>query len=134
MPAAGHLVHMPTHVMLRVGRYQDAAETLRAVDARQEGRPHQGFAVTRLWTWTSIHGLPCRHTVPAPDGARALGIAVADDLDQGIQGVDGCEYAEKPALLVIDDGAADLLLGHGVGHFVQWRGGCHGQRISCHDV
>jgi pimeloyl-ACP methyl ester carboxylesterase len=26
MPAAGHMVHMPAHIYLRVGRYQDAAE------------------------------------------------------------------------------------------------------------
>ena len=26
MPAAGHIVHMPAHIYLRVGRYADAAE------------------------------------------------------------------------------------------------------------
>ncbi|HZF14743.1 MAG TPA: hypothetical protein VE046_02255 [Steroidobacteraceae bacterium] len=29
MPAAGHLVHMPAHIMQRVGRYEDAAEANR---------------------------------------------------------------------------------------------------------
>jgi tetratricopeptide (TPR) repeat protein len=27
MPAAGHLVHMPSHIYIRVGRYKDAVET-----------------------------------------------------------------------------------------------------------
>ncbi|HEX5345670.1 MAG TPA: hypothetical protein VFW64_00975 [Pseudonocardiaceae bacterium] len=29
MPAAGHLQHMPAHIMQRVGRYEDAAEANR---------------------------------------------------------------------------------------------------------
>ncbi len=29
MPAAGHLVHMPAHIMQRIGRYEDAAEANR---------------------------------------------------------------------------------------------------------
>jgi len=29
MPAAGHLVHMPAHIMQRVGRYEEAAEANR---------------------------------------------------------------------------------------------------------
>jgi hypothetical protein len=29
MPAAGHLEHMPAHIMQRVGRYEDAAEANR---------------------------------------------------------------------------------------------------------
>lgn len=36
MPGAGHLVHMPSHIYMRVGRYADAYETnLRAVEADQ---------------------------------------------------------------------------------------------------
>jgi tetratricopeptide (TPR) repeat protein len=33
MPAAGHLVHMPAHIMQRVGRYEDAAEANRKASA-----------------------------------------------------------------------------------------------------
>jgi tetratricopeptide (TPR) repeat protein len=33
MPAAGHLVHMPSHIMQRVGRYSDAAEANRKAAA-----------------------------------------------------------------------------------------------------
>src|SRR4029450_1879747 len=33
MPAAGHLVHMPAHIMQRVGRYEDASEANRKAAA-----------------------------------------------------------------------------------------------------
>jgi tetratricopeptide (TPR) repeat protein len=37
MPAAGHMVHMPAHIYLRVGRYADAAEAnVRAIAADQD--------------------------------------------------------------------------------------------------
>ena len=37
MPAAGHIVHMPAHVYLRVGRYADAAEAnVRAIAADED--------------------------------------------------------------------------------------------------
>ena len=37
MPAAGHLVHMPAHIYLRVGRYADAAEAnVRAIAADED--------------------------------------------------------------------------------------------------
>jgi tetratricopeptide (TPR) repeat protein len=37
MPAAGHMVHMPAHIYIRVGRYADAAEAnVRAIAADEE--------------------------------------------------------------------------------------------------
>ncbi|MEP7067375.1 MAG: hypothetical protein ABI889_15175 [Gemmatimonadota bacterium] len=36
MPAAGHLVHMPAHIMQRVGRYEDAAEANRRAAAADD--------------------------------------------------------------------------------------------------
>jgi tetratricopeptide (TPR) repeat protein len=37
MPGAGHLVHMPAHIYVRVGRYRDAAESnVRAIKADQD--------------------------------------------------------------------------------------------------
>jgi tetratricopeptide (TPR) repeat protein len=37
MPAAGHMVHMPAHIYLRVGRYADAAEAnVRAMEADED--------------------------------------------------------------------------------------------------
>jgi len=36
MPAAGHLVHMPAHIMQRVGRYEDASEANRKAAVADE--------------------------------------------------------------------------------------------------
>ena len=36
MPAAGHLVHMPSHIYIRVGRYKDAVETNQKAIAADE--------------------------------------------------------------------------------------------------
>ena len=36
MPSAGHLVHMPSHILQRVGRYEDAAEANRKAAAADE--------------------------------------------------------------------------------------------------
>jgi tetratricopeptide (TPR) repeat protein len=37
MPGAGHLIHMPAHIYLRVGRYKDAAESnVRAIKADED--------------------------------------------------------------------------------------------------
>ena len=36
MPSAGHLVHMPAHIMQRVGRYEDAAEANRKAAAADD--------------------------------------------------------------------------------------------------
>ena len=36
MPAAGHLVHMPAHILQRVGRYEDAAEANRKASAADQ--------------------------------------------------------------------------------------------------
>ena len=37
MPAAGHMVHMPAHIYIRVGRYADAAEAnVRAIAADED--------------------------------------------------------------------------------------------------
>ena len=37
MPAAGHMVHMPSHIYIRVGRYADAAEmNVRAIAADED--------------------------------------------------------------------------------------------------
>ena len=40
MPAAGHMVHMPSHIYQRVGRYADAVRSERAGGARRRGLHH----------------------------------------------------------------------------------------------
>ena len=44
MPAAGHLVHMPSHIYIRVGRYLDAVETNQAAILADEDYISQCFS------------------------------------------------------------------------------------------
>jgi predicted Zn-dependent protease len=52
-PASPHLVHMPAHIYVRVGRYADAAarneSALAAEDALDAVQTAQGFAVSKDW-------------------------------------------------------------------------------------
>ena len=40
MPAAGHMVHMPSHIYQRVGRYADAVKSNQLADRRRRGLHH----------------------------------------------------------------------------------------------
>ena len=87
MPGAGHIVHMPSHIYYRVGRYADAAKvnTLAAlVDEQYIAQCHaQGFYpvgyyghnIHFLWTSSEMQG---RYQV-AIDAARRLVKAVGPD-------------------------------------------------------
>jgi tetratricopeptide (TPR) repeat protein len=87
MPGAGHIVHMPSHIYYRVGRYADAAKvnTLAALaDEQYIARCHaQGFYpvgyyghnIHFLWTSSAMQG---RYQA-AIDAARRLVKAVGPD-------------------------------------------------------
>ena len=80
MPGAGHLVHMPAHIYIRVGRYHDAVERNRhAIDVDEhyiEGRHPSGVYpmmyyphnIHFLWAAASIEG----QRAVALDAARKL--------------------------------------------------------------
>ena len=80
MPAAGHMVHMPAHIYLRLGRYADAAENnRRAVEAdrayiarcRPEGiYPMMYFPHNIHFLWSAL----------CWQGRRADALKAADDL------------------------------------------------------
>ena len=78
MPAAGHLVHMPAHIMQRVGRYEDAAEANRrgaAADSAYIGltQPLDYYPVMY-----SAHNYQFLAASAAMEGRRAEAIAAAD--------------------------------------------------------
>ena len=78
MPAAGHLVHMPAHIMQRVGRYEDAAEANRrgaAADAAYVGltQPPDYYPVMY-----SAHNYQFLAASAAMEGRRSEAIAAAD--------------------------------------------------------
>lgn len=60
-PASPHLVHMPSHIFVRVGRYADAAAAnqagLAAQAAEQAELKRQGFNETKDWDGHNLHFL-----------------------------------------------------------------------------
>ena len=75
MPGAGHLVHMPSHIYLRVGRYADAvAANVKAVAADrayfEKRRPAGLPYVTGVWRYT--RGLAFSATGRPAEAAREL--------------------------------------------------------------
>jgi tetratricopeptide (TPR) repeat protein len=88
MPGAGHLVHMPSHIYLRVGRYQDAVTAnVRAVEADRAyfavSRPSETYRmgyyphnIDFIWLSASMEGRSAE-TVRA---ARELAAAVPAEM------------------------------------------------------
>jgi tetratricopeptide (TPR) repeat protein len=60
-PGAPHLVHMPSHIYVHVGRYADAAarneSALAAEDALDAAQKAQGFEVSKDWRGHNTHFL-----------------------------------------------------------------------------
>lgn len=87
MPGAGHIVHMPAHIYMRVGRYDDAVKSnvsAVAIDHRYiEGRKPEGLYplvyyphnVHFLWSAASMSG----RSTEALKAARDLAAIVPDD-------------------------------------------------------
>jgi len=77
MPGAGHIVHMPSHIYMRVGRYQDATETNRRAIAVDEkyiaaGAPEGVYPMMYyphnihfMWSAASMEGRTAEATVAA---------------------------------------------------------------------
>lgn len=79
-PAAGHLVHMPAHIYMRVGRYGDAAEANRraiAADERYiEGEKPQGVYPMMYYP----HNIHFLWSAASMEGRSAVSIAAARKL------------------------------------------------------
>ena len=78
MPAAGHLVHMPAHIMQRIGRYEDAAEANRrgaAADLAYVGRTQPLDYYPVMYT---AHNYQFLAASAAMEGRRAEAVAAAD--------------------------------------------------------
>ncbi len=83
-PYAGHLVHMPSHIYMRVGRYEDAQSiNARAVAADRDYIKKQD--VTGIYSVMYYpHNLQMRWYALTAQGRRAESIAAANDLDQAV--------------------------------------------------
>ncbi len=136
VPGAGHLVHMPAHIYMRVGRYEDATEAnRRAVDAdrayiaaaKPEGvyptmyYPHN---LDFLWAAASMEG----RSAEAIEAARELGAVVAPEMAREM--VDAQSAVAAPVLalarfgewrdiLAAPEPPGDLLYARGLSHYAR---------------
>ncbi len=95
MPAAGHLVHMPAHIMQRVGRYEEAAEANRrgaAADQTYVGltRPLDYYMMYNAHNYQFLAASAAMEgrraeTVEAVDSARRV---IPDEMLMGMPGAD----------------------------------------------
>ena len=76
MPGAGHIVHMPAHIYIRVGRYDDAIEatSTRCTPTRRTSRARSRRGCTRsATTRTTIHFLAFAATLAGRSSAGDRG-------------------------------------------------------------
>jgi tetratricopeptide (TPR) repeat protein len=96
MPAAGHLVHMPAHILQRVGRYEDAAEANRRAAAADEAYVAHTAPLDYYPTMYTAHNYQFLAYATAMEGRRAETLAavdasrrtVSDDMLLAMPGVD----------------------------------------------
>lgn len=95
MPAAGHLVHMPSHILQRVGRYEESAEANRKGAAADIAYYAQTQPIDYYPMYTA-HNYQFLAFAAAMEGRRAETIdalrksrgALSDDMLAGMGGVD----------------------------------------------
>jgi tetratricopeptide (TPR) repeat protein len=78
MPAAGHMVHMPAHIMQRIGRYEEAAEANRRGVAADDAYVARTSPPDYYATMYSSHNYQFLAFSAAMEGRRAETIAAAD--------------------------------------------------------
>jgi tetratricopeptide (TPR) repeat protein len=78
MPAAGHMVHMPAHIMQRIGRYEEAAEANRRGVADDDVYMARTNLPDYYATMYAAHNFQFLAASAAMEGRRAETIAAAD--------------------------------------------------------
>jgi tetratricopeptide (TPR) repeat protein len=77
MPSAGHLVHMPSHILQRVGRYEDAAEANRKAAAADDAYIARAVPPDYYPMYT-VHNYQFLAYSAAMEGRRAETLAAAN--------------------------------------------------------
>jgi tetratricopeptide (TPR) repeat protein len=77
MPGAGHLVHMPAHILQRVGRYEDAAEANRKAAAADDAYAARAEPPDYYPMYT-VHNYQFLAYSAAMEGRRAETLAATD--------------------------------------------------------
>lgn len=78
MPAAGHLVHMPAHIMQRIGRYEEAAEANRRGAAADQAYLRNTQPPDYYPVMYTAHNYQFLAASAAMEGRRAEAVAAAD--------------------------------------------------------
>jgi len=100
MPAAGHVVHMPAHVYLRVGRYADAARAnIEAVAADRRYVPRHAAPGDFYPTFYPAHNEHFLWTAYVLSGQRAKALAAAKSLTGSVSVADARGNASLEAFL-----------------------------------
>ena len=79
MPSAGHLVHMPAHIMQRIGRYEDAAEANRSGAAADLAYVARTQPLDYYPVMYTAHNYQFLAASAAMEGRRAEAVAAADN-------------------------------------------------------
>ena len=95
MPAAGHMVHMPSHILQRVGRYEESAEANRRGFAADKAYYGQARPIDYYPMYTA-HNLQFLAFAAAMEGRRAETIqaarearaSISDDMLANMGGID----------------------------------------------
>ncbi|MET0307707.1 MAG: tetratricopeptide repeat protein [Sphingomonas sp.] len=95
MPAAGHLVHMPSHILQRVGRYSESAEANRLA-AKADAAYYAKTAAIDYYPMYSAHNYQFLAAAAAMEGRGAETVkalrdvrgTLSDDMVAGMPGID----------------------------------------------
>ena len=106
MPGAGHLVHMPAHIMQRVGRYEDAAIANRngaAADkkylATTTPLDYYGMYVAHNWQFLAYSAAMEGRKAEALEAARKTLENTPDEMLSAMPGFDWCVTLTYPVML-----------------------------------
>jgi tetratricopeptide (TPR) repeat protein len=115
-PDAGHLVHMPSHIFWRVGRYDDALE----INRRAAKSDEQFFATCRPGPWYRsayyAHNLHFLWAAAAAEGRSEIALTTARQLEAASRpGLEAYPFLEEmltiPTLTLVRFGRWDAVLG-----------------------
>jgi tetratricopeptide (TPR) repeat protein len=115
MPAAGHLEHMPAHIMQRVGRYEDAAEANRkgaAADQTYLGKTkpldYYGMYVAHNYQFLAYSTAMEGRRAETLEAMKQMRAAFPEDLMLAMPGPDW--YGAEPYLAMVRFGLWDQVL------------------------
>lgn len=95
MPGAGHVVHMPSHILQRVGRYEESAEANRLADAADKAYYAKTAAID-YYPMYSAHNLQFLAAAASMEGRSAetikalrdVRLVFTDEMAAGMPGMD----------------------------------------------